>query len=70
MKLIRKQPGIEVKGPSGIGQSIDRRTFLKRSGLAMGTGAAATVLAPGRVKKAHAASADAGGEITIKVKND
>jgi len=66
MKLIRKQPGIEVKAPSGIGQSIDRRTFLKRSGLAMGTGAAATMLAPGRVKKAHAASADAGGEITIK----
>ncbi len=66
MKLIRKQPGIEVKGPSGIGQSIDRRTFLKRSGLAMGTGAAATVLAPGRVKKAHAANADEGGEITIK----
>ncbi len=66
MKLIRKQAGVEVQAPSGIGQSINRRTFLKRSGLAMGTGAAATMLAPGRVKKAHAASDDAGGDITIK----
>ena len=66
MKLIRKQAGVEVQAPSGIGQSINRRTFLKRSGLAMGTGAAATMLAPGRVKKAHAASEDASGEITFK----
>ncbi|MGB5706837.1 MAG: formate dehydrogenase subunit alpha [Arenicellales bacterium] len=66
MKLIRKQAGVEVQAPSGIGQSINRRAFLKRSGLAMGTGAAATMLAPGRVKKAHAASDDAGGETTIK----
>ena len=65
MKLIRKQPGVEVKAPSGIGQTVNRRTFLKRSGLAMGTGAAATMLAPGRVKKAHAATA-AGGDIEIK----
>jgi formate dehydrogenase major subunit len=66
MKLIRKQAGVEVEAPSGIGQSINRRAFLKRSGLAMGTGAAATMLAPGRVKKAHAASDDAGGEIEVK----
>ncbi len=66
MKLIRKQASVEVQTPKGIGQTINRRTFLKRSGLAMGTGAAATMLAPGRVKKVHAASAEAGGEITIK----
>ncbi len=66
MKLIRKQASAEVQIPSGIGQTINRRSFLKRSGLAMGTGAAATILAPGRVRKAHAASAEAGGDITIK----
>lgn len=64
MKLIRKQPGVEVKAPSGIGQAVDRRTFLKRSGLAIGTGAAATVLAPGRIKKAHANHHS--GEVEIK----
>lgn len=64
MKLIRKQPGVEVKAPSGIGQAVDRRTFLKRSGLAVGTGAAATVLAPGRIKKAHANHHS--GEVEIK----
>lgn len=65
MKLIRKQPGVEVKAPAGIGQTIDRRSFLKRSGLALGTGVAATMLAPGRIKKAHAATA-ATGDIEIK----
>lgn len=65
MKLIRKQPGVEVKVPAGIGQTIDRRSFLKRSGLALGTGVAATMLAPGRIKKAHAATA-ATGDIEIK----
>lgn len=64
MKLIRKQPGVEVKAPSGIGQAVDRRTFLKRSGLAIGTGAAATVLASGRIKKAHANHHS--GEVEIK----
>lgn len=64
MKLIRKQPGVEVKAPSGIGQAVDRRTFLKRSGLAIGTGAAATVLAPGRIRKAHANHHS--GEVEIK----
>lgn len=64
MKLIRKQPGVEVKAPSGIGQAVDRRTFLKRSGLAVGTGAAATVLAPGRIRKAHANHHS--GEVEIK----
>jgi formate dehydrogenase major subunit len=66
MKLIRKQPSEETKQSLNIGQTIDRRGFLKRSGIAMGVGAASTLLAPGRVKKAHAASEAATGEITIK----
>jgi formate dehydrogenase major subunit len=66
MKLIRKQPAGTNEPATGIGESIDRRKFLKRSGIAMGAGAAAAMLAPGRVKKAHAASDAAGGEITIK----
>ncbi len=65
MKLIRKQVGAESAAGSGAGRAIDRRTFLKRSGLAMGAGAAATTLAPGRVRKAQAASA-ASGDIEIK----
>ena len=65
MKLIRKQTGSGDQGQPGIGQSIDRRTFLKRSGLAMGAGAAAASLTPGRVRKAHAASA-ATGDIVVK----
>ena len=66
MKLIRKQATEEAQKSSSVGQSISRRSFLKRSGIAMGAGAASTVLAPGRVKKAHAASEAAGGEVTIK----
>ncbi len=65
MKLIRKQTCAEDRSQPGIGQSINRRTFLKRSGLAMGAGAAATSLMPGRVKKAHAASV-ATGDVTVK----
>ena len=65
MKLIRKQT-TGASTAAGIGQTVDRRTFLKRSGLALGAGGAATLLAPGRVKKAHAASAAADGEISIK----
>ncbi len=66
MKLIRKQsPEIEDKS-SGIGQAINRRTFLKRSGITLGAGAAAGMLTPGRVKKVHAASAAAEGEISVK----
>ena len=66
MKLIRKQSSeIEDKTP-GIGQAINRRTFLKRSGVTLGAGAAASMLTPGRVKKVHAASEAAEGEITVK----
>ena len=67
MKLIRKQPGDEAKQPSpSAGESINRRAFLKRSGIAVGIGAASTVLTPGRVKKAHASTAAVTGDITVK----
>ncbi len=66
MKLIRKHPSEEATPSLNVGQSINRRGFLKRSGIAMGVGAASTLLAPGRVKKAHASTAPAEGDITIK----
>jgi len=59
MKLIRKQGA----GGGGVSQSvlvdapreaIDRRTFLRRSGLTLGGTAAASMLTPGMVRKAHA----------------
>lgn len=67
MKLIRKRT-VEPTGKfTGLGESIDRRTFLARSGIAVGAATAATMLTPGRVKKAHAASSEArNGPITIK----
>ncbi len=66
MKLIRKRhTGDQARG-IGTGESIDRRGFLKRSGIAMGAGAAATALAPGRVKKVHAATEAVSGDITVK----
>ncbi len=46
------------------GGAIDRRAFLKRSGLAAG-GVAATTLPFGRVKKAAAQAQSAGGEIKL-----
>jgi formate dehydrogenase major subunit len=54
------------KALAGVaGGAIDRRTFLKRSGLAAGGLAAAGSLTFGKVKKASAAAA-AGGEVQIK----
>lgn len=69
MKLIRKQSSdseAQSTQSSGVGESLNRRSFLKRSGIAMGVGAASTMLAPGRVKKAQAATEAATGEITVK----
>ena len=67
MKLIRKQSAGQTgsRPDFEVGQSINRRTFLQRSGLAAGAGAAA-MLTPGRIRKARAASASADGEVTIK----
>ncbi len=51
------------RSPAGV---VDRRQFLRNSGLAAGGIAAATALAPGRVQKAQAAAPTAGGKIDIK----
>ena len=45
---------------------VDRRAFLRNSGLAAGGVAAATVLAPGRIRKAEAAAGKAGGNVELK----
>ncbi|MEM7222891.1 MAG: formate dehydrogenase subunit alpha [Pseudomonadota bacterium] len=49
-----------------VGSAVDRRTFLKRSGLAVGGVAAASTLSSGMVKKAAAQSADGSGVQQIK----
>ncbi|MDH3475660.1 MAG: molybdopterin-dependent oxidoreductase, partial [Rhodospirillales bacterium] len=46
-----------------VGSAIDRRTFLKRSGLAAGGVAAAASLSSGMVKKAEAQTSDGGGKV-------
>jgi len=69
--LTRKTNGVATgprlsKALAGVaGSAIDRRTFLKRSGLAAGGLAAAGALTFGKVKKATAA-APSGGEVQIK----
>ena len=49
-----------------VGGAVDRRTFLKRSGLTVGGIAAASGLSLGMVKKAEAQSADAGAVSIVK----
>src|SRR3970040_2086359 len=48
-----------------LGRTIDRRTFLKRSGVTLGAGAVAMQLPFNIVEKAEAAQ-DAGGKIEVK----
>ncbi len=69
--LTKKANGV-AKGPrlskvlgSLTGDAVDRRTFLKRSGLAAGGIAAAASLSPGMVTKAKAAAKPAMGKIKI-----
>lgn len=48
------------------GQSIDRRSFLRNSGLAVGGLAAATTFAGGRVKRAHAAAPQSAAKLETR----
>jgi formate dehydrogenase major subunit len=48
-----------------VGSAIDRRAFLKRSGLAAGGVAAAATLSSGMVKKAEAQTSPSGGEVQV-----
>ena len=56
MKLVRSSDSGVVPGIASVGEAINRRTFLKRSGIALGAGAAASMFAPQLMKKAQAAS--------------
>ncbi len=49
-----------------VGSAIDRRTFLKRSGLAAGSAVAAASLSSGMVKKAEAQSSTSSGMQVVK----
>ncbi len=56
-----------ARGVAGMmGKTIDRRTFLKRSGMTLGAGAVATQLPFSIVGKAEAAQEAAGGKIEVK----
>ena len=58
---------VPARGAAGAG--IDRRTFLRRSGLTMGGAAAATVLSPSMIGKARAQpGTEPGGEPVKKVR--
>ncbi|MBC8259270.1 MAG: formate dehydrogenase subunit alpha [SAR324 cluster bacterium] len=73
MKLIRKnakeQELTQERSGSFKGASIDRRTFLRNSGLAAGGTAVTSMLAPGMMKKAEAASGGTTGGETETVRS-
>ena len=71
MKLTKKrelnpnESGASLNGV--LGKAIDRRTFLRRAGLAIGGGAVAATLPPAMIRRAHAAAdASASGPIEVK----
>ena len=71
MKLTKKRelnPNETGVGLNGVlGKAIDRRTFLRRAGLAMGGGAVAATLPPAMIRRAHAtADASASGPAEVK----
>ena len=70
MLLTRKTTGAAApqsrlaRGLNGmLGQTIDRRAFLKRSGVAVGAGAIASQLPFNMIKKSEAAADAAGGKV-------
>ena len=71
MKLVKKQD-VETAGStpaaSGLlGRTIDRRTFLRRTGIAAGGAAIATTVSMRMMRRADAASAEAGdGDVVTK----
>jgi len=71
MKLTKKRelnPNDSGDALNGVlGKAIDRRTFLRRAGLAIGGGAVAAALPPAMIPRAHAtANAAASGPIEVK----
>ncbi|MGB0670104.1 MAG: formate dehydrogenase subunit alpha [Rhodospirillales bacterium] len=74
--MLTKTSGGVDKGPRlkqalsrAVGGAIDRRTFLKRSGLAAGGAALASVAPLGNLKQAQAATGAAAGAALQKVKS-
>ena len=71
MKLVKKRD-VATAGPtpaaSGLlGRTIDRRTFLRRTGIAAGGAAVATTVSMRMMRRADAASAEAGeGDVVTK----
>ena len=72
-EMLRKKVGGVANGPrlsstlaNISGAAVNRRDFLKRSGLAVGGLAAASALTAGTTKKAHAAGEATGNVETIK----
>ncbi|HXD52604.1 MAG TPA: twin-arginine translocation signal domain-containing protein, partial [Burkholderiales bacterium] len=72
MILTRKSSNVAAgnrlsRGVSAhLGNTIDRRTFLRRSGLAVGAGAAVSQLPFSMMGKARAADAKGDGQIEVK----
>jgi formate dehydrogenase major subunit len=70
--LIKKREGLAARNhlsealSSVVGGSVDRRTFLKRSGLAAGGAALAAGVSVGAVRKAQAVPQAAKGAVEIK----
>ncbi|MCG6871795.1 MAG: molybdopterin-dependent oxidoreductase, partial [Gammaproteobacteria bacterium] len=54
MKLIRKKSVSGTPAGAGLGEAIDRRTFLRRSGMAIGGAAVASALPLSMMRKAEA----------------
>jgi len=70
MKLIRKHdhgptPRVRSNGVGLKGDTVDRRTFLRRSGLTLGGAAVASALPASMMKKAEAATAASGGKTKV-----
>ncbi len=57
MKLIKKRGAEGISTAFGLGEAIDRRAFLRRSGVALGGAAVAGVLPAGMIRRAEAKGA-------------
>lgn len=70
MKLIRKHGngGTGLAGGTGTGEAIDRRTFLRRSGLSLGGAAALSSLPYSVMKRAHAAERSPKEDIKTEIR--
>jgi formate dehydrogenase major subunit len=73
MLLTRKSTSVSARSSrlarnaaGMLGRTIDRRTFLKRSGITLGAGAVATQLPFSIVEKAEAAQEATGGALEVK----